>query len=482
MAVRGVAFLISAFIAFMAADFSACELPAGRRIWCYYTNWAQYRPVDVKYTVSDVDPNLCTHFSYAFAVIRNNLVVPYEYNDDNSTFNIGMYYWFNQLRVSNPKLKTFLAVGGWNFGSLTFSQMACSPESRRTFIDSAVKFLRDRNFDGLDFDWEYPANRRGIKEDKINFAKLIKELYEAFVEDGVRRNKPRLMLAIAVGAAKHVVDSAYNVPEINRFVDFINIMSYDYHGSWENNTAHSSPLFSGKDEKGDSRYWNTAWSTLYWLEMGASADKINVGVPLYGRSFTLYDPQKNGVGAYAPLPGKKGEVTRTDGFLSYFELCQKLMTNGKRVYIPEQKVPYMVKEDQWVGYEDQESVATKVEWLLQKKLSGIMIWAIDMDDYKGVCGRGKYPLMKAINRAMNKQIPPTEPGVLHTTTTVNPETGFDLKNEFCKSRPFGVYASNVSCHHFVFCMNGNYFLNECPRNMVWSSLVRNCRSPGNGDC
>ena len=84
------------------------------------------------------------------------------------------YERFNNLKTVNPTLKTLLAVGGWNFGSKRFSDMASSPTNRAEFVNSAITFLRKRNFDGLDIDWEYPASRGGPPQDKINLAALMK--------------------------------------------------------------------------------------------------------------------------------------------------------------------------------------------------------------------------------------------------------------------------------------------------------------------
>lgn len=83
------------------------------------------------------------------------------------------YAKFNDIKLKNPTVKTLLAVGGWNMGSKPFTQMVKTPESRAEFTKSTIKFLRERNFDGLDLDWEYPANRGSPKEDKDRFTKLV---------------------------------------------------------------------------------------------------------------------------------------------------------------------------------------------------------------------------------------------------------------------------------------------------------------------
>ena len=87
---------------------------------------------------------------------------------------IGGYGKFAALKTYNRDLKTLLAIGGWNEGSRRFSPLVADPSRRRTFIKSAIRFLRQYNFDGLDLDWEYPSFRDGGKpEDRKNYAKFV---------------------------------------------------------------------------------------------------------------------------------------------------------------------------------------------------------------------------------------------------------------------------------------------------------------------
>jgi len=76
-----------------------------------------------------------------------------------------------------------------------------------------------------------------------------------------------------------------------------------------------------------------AYSANYWLELGASAGKLNIGLPLYGRSFTLQDRNITSVGAPARAAGRAGRFTQEDGYLSFYEviaIATTLMPNTHR--------------------------------------------------------------------------------------------------------------------------------------------------------
>lgn len=141
------------------------------------------------------------------------------------------------LKSKNPDLKVTLAVGGWNEGSLNYSTMAQSPDTRRKFINSVVQYVSKYNFDGFDLDWEFPGTRGGRKEDKENFVALVKELKEEL-------KKGQWILTAALGAAPDTIESAYDVPEISKYLDLIHLMCYDYHGSWDRKVGSNAPLRS----------------------------------------------------------------------------------------------------------------------------------------------------------------------------------------------------------------------------------------------
>ena len=61
-----------------------------------------------------------------------------------------------------------------------------------------------------------------------------------------------------------------------------------------------------------------------WLRGGTPREKLIVGMPTYGRSFTLMDQTQTHIGAPASGAGINGTYTREHGFLAYYEVTKMI--------------------------------------------------------------------------------------------------------------------------------------------------------------
>ncbi|XP_038220780.1 mucin-17 [Zerene cesonia] len=407
--------LIAAIFAFVTPALSSSP-----RVVCYYTNWSVYRPGTAKFNPQNINPYLCTHLVYAFGgFTKDNTLKPFDKYQD---IEKGGYAKFTGLKTYNKNLKTILAIGGWNEGSSRFSPMVASKDRRKEFVRNVIKFLRQNHFDGLDLDWEYPAFRDGGKaKDRENYAKLVKELREEFERESEKTGKPRLLLTMAVPAGIEYIEKGFDVRTLNKYLDWMNLLTYDYHSAFEPAVNHHAPLYPLEEpnEYSVDNELNIDYTIKFYLENGADRDKLVLGIPTYGRSYTLFNPDAVEIGSPADGPGEQGEATREKGYLAFYEICEALKAKSKKraidsdedsedsdeeeedeewtVMYPNKDAmgPVAYKGNQWVGYDDIDIVKKKGEYVAENGLGGIMFWSIDNDDFRGACYGKPYPLIEA---------------------------------------------------------------------------------------
>merc|ERR1719285_304472 len=367
----------------------------GYKVVCYFTNWAWYRQGAGKYKPEDIDAELCTHVVYGFAVLDSSrlLIKPH---DTWADYDNAFYEKVTNLRKRG--IKVTLAIGGWN-DSLgpKYSNLVSSPAARARFNAHVVEFLLKHNFDGLDLDWEYPKCwqvdcNKGPESDKPNFTAWVRELYTAFQPHG-------LLLSAAVSPSFKVIDAGYEVAELNKYFDWIAVMTYDYHGHWDKATGHVAPMYHHAE--GPNPKFNANFTMKYWEELGADPKKLIMGMPTYGQAFSLKSTSNTGLNSPASK-GQAGKYTRAAGFLAYYEICHKIRNEGYTVVEDASGTmgPYAYKGNQWVGYDDISMIRHKSEYIKRNGYGGGMIWALDLDDFRGNCGCGTHPLLRTINQVL----------------------------------------------------------------------------------
>lgn len=160
-----------------------------------------------------------------------------------------------------------------------------------------------------------------------------------------------------------------------------------------------------------------------WHSLGCPKHKLIIGMGFYGRTYTLGSADNNGL--HAPVKkwdtngGTPGKFTNESGFLAYFEICQNEETWNKK-FDPVGMCPYMHKGNQWVGYEDKHSLSIKMDWLRGQKYGGAMMWALDLDDYRGSCGEKDVLFNSLVNGLDGYKVVVPPAHELTTTKKPNP--------------------------------------------------------------
>ncbi|GLV44511.1 Chitinase 10 [Carabus blaptoides fortunei] len=459
------------------------------KVVCYFTNWAWYRQSGGKFLPSDIDPDLCTHIVYGFAVLNGDQLI-IKPHDSWADFDNKFYEKVTAFREKG--IKVLIAIGGWNDSAGDkYSKLVNNPSARRRFIAHVMDFIETNNFDGLDLDWEYPKCwqvdcNKGPASDKPAFSAFVKELYDAFKPKG-------WLLSAAVSPSKKVIDAGYDVPALSKYLDWIAVMCYDYHGQWDKITGHVAPMYVHPEDVDVT--FNANFTIHYWIAQGADRKKLVMGMPMYGQSFSLADNNKNGLNAATYGGGEAGDNTRARGFLSYYEICQNIQKRGWKV-VRDRKGrigPYAYLRDQWVSFDDVSMIQYKSQYIKAMGLGGGMIWALDLDDFKNWCGCEEYPLLKTINRVLRGYPDSQRECQLSSSTpatTISPYTPVrrpDSKKPdtidvhampSCEGRLF--VTDDGDCSKYFLCNQGQLMHQQCPSGLYWNK--DHCDWPENTEC
>ncbi len=363
----------AAFVISSIATFPSLALDSPRKAIVGYV-FAQDRVLGA----DEVVATSLTRVNYAFANIqRGKIVAGFAHDRENLQV-------LNNLKKRNPRLQVLVSVGGWTWSG-GFSDAALTAASRKTFIESAVQFVRDNRLDGLDIDWEYPGltgnGNRFRPEDKENFTALLKELRSRFdAEEKVLGR--HLVTSIAAGASAQFV-SHTEMDKVQTYVDSVNLMNYDYYmpGS-DAITGHHAPLYTNP---ADAKHISADASVKMFEQAGVPAGKLILGVPFYG--YVWSDVGGTNHGLYQP--GKNARIEA-----NYHDIAATMLSSGyTRYWDKVASAPYLYNAATrtFVSYEDPESLGLKCQYVLSHHLAGIMFW-----QYAG--DTADHALLNAINK------------------------------------------------------------------------------------
>ncbi|KAK7958671.1 hypothetical protein PG988_013519 [Apiospora saccharicola] len=343
----------------------------GRKIGYYQGSNTRDRLCNKIYP-ADIASEGYTHLYYAFASIDPSSfgVVPANPGDAE------LYAQFTALKSRG--LETWIAVGGFDFSDPnkathgTWSQLVASASSRKAFISSLKTFMAKYGFQGVDLDWEYPVDtlRGGDPADTQNLVLLVREMHAAFA------GQFGLSLTLA---PDYWYLRYFDAKAMESSVDFFGFMAYDLHGYWDQDVKTLGSVVRGQ---ADIRDIATDTLPLWFDELDPS--KINFGVALYGRGYTLADPGCKDLLCAFSGPSKPGVCTNGDGVLSLVEIQALIREKGLTPqYLPEAMMKQITWDDQWIGYDDDETIARKKAWADNQCFGGTMAWSIDFNSGAG---------------------------------------------------------------------------------------------------
>ena len=412
----------------------------GRRV-AYFAQWRIYSGFFPKAVDESGAADRLTHINYAFGnvsedgrcFIRNEAGVGDAFADFQRVYSAaesvdgvadsdtqplrGNFNQLRKLKQRHPQLRNLISLGGFTWSKF-FSNAALTAESRRRFAQSCIDLyikgdmplLPDSNaggvgvgagvFDGIDIDWEYPAAEGAPgnvvrPEDTRNFTLMLAELRRQLDALG-RRNHRHYLLTAAVPAGFDKI-AKLEVDRIHRSLDWLNLLTYDFHGPWEATGPtqfHSNLFLSPSDPNPVGSPVRVSVNDVVnaYLRGGTPRSKIVIGTPFYGHGWTgVTAGTSNGLFQAATGPANDPEFGA--GTASYRTL--------KSFAAPEFRDPttrgfWKYDGTTFWAYDDPGVLLDKTGYVRDRGLGGLMMWELSLDDQQAT-------LVKTIDRGLGQR-------------------------------------------------------------------------------
>lgn len=379
--------------------------PWAPRVVGYYTAWGA---ASKGYTPACIPAEKLTHINYAFAAISPNshrCILGDEQADIQRVFSAeesvdgkpdkpgpeadGLRGNFNQLRKlkeKHPHLKVLISIGGWT-GSDEFTDLAQTSDARREFARSCIELYFRKYpglFDGIDIDWEFPVSgglREGRPQDRQNFTLLLEEFRRQVDQQGQADSKGYLLTAATSARPQEYAN--LDLEKVVEYLDWINLMAYDFHISSEVKTNFNAPLFPYPNDPSAGpdiwEHYNCDAAVKGYLKTGVPPDKLVLGVPFYGRGWQGVPAANQGL--FQPVKGP-AQGAGGAGMFDYAEIVKDHLPFSQRYWHPDAQVPWLYQPDRgvFISYDDTYSLRLKAEYVKEHSLGGVMFWELSGDD------------------------------------------------------------------------------------------------------
>ncbi|KAK6526922.1 hypothetical protein TWF281_010118 [Arthrobotrys megalospora] len=351
---------------------------SSKRTVGYWESWGVGRSCDAIWP-EDVNAKAYTHLNFAFAFIDPVTFAVSPMGHDPS-----LYKRLTGLKKAHPALKVYIAIGGWTMNdpdqptAFTFSDVAGSITNQNKFFNSLISFMATYGFDGVDIDWEYPVapERSGRPADRANFVTMLRNMRAAFQRAG--RNYG---ITITIPASFWYLQH-FDIVNIEKVVDWINVMSYDLRGEWDKENVWTGPYIGAHTNLTEI----DQMLKLLWRN-NINPDNIVLGIGFYGRAFQLENPACTTPGCRFSAATPPGECTAAAGYLSYSEITRIVAAGNPVTYDPVAGVKWVTWNQngakQWVSWDDAQTIKRKVDYANSNCLGGTMVWSTSLDTRDG---------------------------------------------------------------------------------------------------
>lgn len=402
---------------------AAPAAPQQRRIIGYFCEWRD-NEIGQYYNVHSLPWGIVTHINYAFAgvgtdnkiqILDEEAAIQRVYTgQDPSLPYKGHFNLLNTYKKQYPNTKTLISIGGWT-ASGNFYPMTDTAAGRETFANSVVAFLRQYGFDGADIDFEYPSStqesgnpadfglaepRRGVIYD--NFVALMKLLREK-LDAASQADGKQYLLTMAAPASSWVL-GGMELGEYAQYLDYLNMMTYDFHGAWNGYVGPQSALYPDTRDPETAPLampvLNIDWAFRYFSGV-LPPEKINIGIPYYTRGWKNVTKGSLPGGLYGRAPEESGAdgingiwndpPPELPGGANPLYHIKNLLADPALGYEYHwddvTKTPYVWHEAQkvFLTFEDERSMREKIQYVIDKGIGGYMTWELSGDfDYDEV--------------------------------------------------------------------------------------------------
>ena len=280
--------------------------------------------------------------------------------NDTGTNLYGCLKQLNLLKKQNRNLKVLLSIGGWTYSS-NFKAPASTHDGREKFAKSSVELVKHLGFDGIDIDWEYPQDDNEAHHYVELLAACRRELD---LYAGTLSSHPHFEMSVACPAGPQNYEKL-RLKEMDKHLDFWNLMAYDYAGSWDTQAGHQANIYKSRGQPLATPF-STEKAIEHYIKSGVDSTKLVLGMPLYGRAFENTD----GVGK--PYQGI-GDGTWERGVYDYKQLPLPGANEDNDNDVVA-SYSYDPSKRMLVSYDTPDIAQRKGDFISAQRLGGAMWW------------------------------------------------------------------------------------------------------------